>query len=247
MKSKRSCFNLPDVEIFSFLIVVIIMLMAIPAQAEEDCKFLIKNKGPHRLQVSATLGTIQGRVPLPDSGDIHSGYSGIIRVPCHALDVEVTVTDGVRGESTTLSKRGNFTSECIVLRYPPLTLSRYVHCPVPGVPESNCYKYVTFKNEASYIANALAYYVFKGQDWENETDNITSLQTKKLSIPCDASEVRVVTGIPGRYSFLRQTYATPSDDCFILIGNDNSANHEKYTQKQSIISASKIMVPIPLI
>jgi hypothetical protein len=97
----------------------------------------------------------------------------------------------------------------------------------PAQATNGCYKHITFKNEAAYVANASVRYYFNDRSSTHPTGNFPAGQSKRVPLPCDATSVKVeVKAVTGETIIRDYVFSKAQDRCFTLKGTTFNTRYE---------------------
>jgi hypothetical protein len=96
----------------------------------------------------------------------------------------------------------------------------------PAQATNGCYKYITFKNESAYIANATVWYTLDGHKMTQKTGDFPTGKEKRVPLPCSATSIEVLAHAVGGHDIFRMELGNAQDRCFKLKGMTLNTRYE---------------------
>jgi hypothetical protein len=229
MKSNRYLVKVMCV-VVCWSLVMVILILSSPAQATNGCyKYItFKNESAYIANASVRY-ELDNHEMSQQTGNFPTGQEKRVPLPCNAVNVRATA-HAVGGHDIFSMGLGNAQDRCFKLKGTTFN-TRHESCDPPGTtqPEvSSCNKYITFKNQSGYVANATVRYYFNNQFSSSPpTGNFPTGQSKRVPVPCEATSVSVnAEAVAGKTIIQDFLFSKAEDRCFAFKGTSMYPHYE---------------------
>jgi hypothetical protein len=163
---------------------------------------------------------LDGKRRTIESGRFAIGVVKPMPVPCAATDVTTTAR-AVAGKTIFNRTDPKAADRCWEVSGTTLN-PRYQPCGA----QTDCKRRIRIHNDAAYVARFTVTYESEGQSYTMSSGSFAVGRDKEISIPCDATNVRVRAEAVGGRDIFQKTYPKAEDVCFTVKGTTLRPRYE---------------------